>query len=143
MKELVDTGRARYVARHYAFLAPVSTRAAEASECAAEQGKFWEYRDLLFASQGQVRASDGWDLFKSLSARIGLDQARFSSCVESGRYGGIVREESNEAERIGVPGTPAIYVDGEIVKATSGGIPSLEDVKAAIEQVEAKKGQQR
>ncbi len=138
---MVETGQARYVARHYAFLSPQSTRAAEASECAAEQEKFWEYRDQVFENQGQLRASDDWILLKSLATKVGLDQTRFNACVDSGRYTRLVRDEVSEAERLGVPGTPAIYVNGAQVKPAAGGLPAVEDIKQEVEKARAAKGQ--
>lgn len=89
-------------------LHPNAEIAAEASRCAAEQGRFWEYHDLLFGNQEK---QDRQAL--SLDARIlQLDESRFSTCLESGRYKAAIQKDREEGLRAGVIGTPGFFVNG-------------------------------
>jgi protein-disulfide isomerase len=126
------------VYRHYAFLGdrtPLneSLAAAEATECASEQGKFWEYHDLLFQRQGPENAGVfSRDNLKAWAPLVGLDAAKFGQCLDSGKYGDAVKAETNEGSRLGVRGTPSIFVDGKQVP--------LDGLDAAIQQAIASKG---
>ncbi len=104
----MQTGLVRFGYRHFVVLGPESQQAAEASECASDQGAFWEYHDQLFA----VGAS-GADGLKQLAANLGLDAAAFATCLDSGAYGAVVRAESELIASLGVRGTPAFLVNGQ------------------------------
>jgi len=129
-EEYVDTGRVRFVYRHFAFLGDESTWAAEAAECADEQGRFWEYHDRLFVAQGAENSGAfSRDNLKAFAAELGLDTQRFNQCLDSGDYRSDVRQEYAEGQRLGVQGTPTLFVDGRLVR--SGG--NYEVLRAAIE----------
>lgn len=110
----VQTGLVRFGYRHLVILGPNSQRAAEASECAAEQGAFWAYHDLLYdpPASGQ-RGSLGEDNLGQLAADLGLDTASFTSCLESGKHAALVRTESAMIQSLGVRGTPAFLLNGQ------------------------------
>ena len=112
----VQTGLVRFGYRHLVILGPNSQRAAEASECAAEQGAFWAYHDLLYdpAASGQ-RGSLGEDNLRQLAADLGLDTQSFGSCLETGKYAALVRTESAMIQSLGVRGTPAFLLNGQPV----------------------------
>ena len=85
--------------------------AAEASRCAAEQGRFWEYHDLLFANPEK---QDRDNLL--LDARVmQLDGKRFDSCLSSGQYKPQIDQDLQEGMRAGIIGTPAFFVNGIFV----------------------------
>jgi predicted DsbA family dithiol-disulfide isomerase len=89
-------------------LHPQARKAAEAAHCAAAQGKFWEYRQLLFDSFGKLDR-------KTLSAHaraIGLTLPSFDTCLDSGEYADAVQKDYEEGQRLGVNGTPAFFVNG-------------------------------
>lgn len=89
-------------------LHPTAEAAAEASRCAAEQGKFWEYHDLLF---GNPEKQDRQSL--QLNARIlQLDEARFSSCLDGERYKADIDKDRQDGLRAGVIGTPGFFING-------------------------------
>ncbi|NQU83524.1 MAG: thioredoxin domain-containing protein [Parcubacteria group bacterium] len=90
--------------------------AALASECAAEQGNFWEYADGLFANQANF-ASEPW---LDLAKEIGLDESKFTSCMDSEKFKNKVTENLNEGFDNGVDGTPATFINGELV---AGALP--------------------
>jgi len=87
---------------------PNAFAAAEASECAHEQGRFWEYHDLLFNRQ----APDGLWNFDGLAAESGLDVDAFRGCVNSGRFRSEVRKDLEAGLRLGVTSTPTFFVNG-------------------------------
>jgi predicted DsbA family dithiol-disulfide isomerase len=101
--------RVRFVYRHFPLPNhPHARPAAEAAACAHEQGKFWEYHDRLFASAGQLTPAD----LQAHAAAAGLDAARFGACVEARTYREQVDADIAAAQRAGVTGTPAFFVNG-------------------------------
>ncbi len=101
---------------HFAFLGQESQWAAEASECADEQGKFWEYHDKLFASQaGENKGAFAKDKLEGFAADLKLDTARFKQCLESDKYASLVQSESQTASEWGVQSTPTILVNTQAV----------------------------
>jgi protein-disulfide isomerase len=87
---------------------PQARVAAEAAQCAYEQGKFWEYHDVLFANQQALSSTD----LKAYATQIGLDGKAFEACLGSGRPSEAVGRHQEAGERYGVDGTPAIYLNG-------------------------------
>lgn len=86
-------------------------KAAEASDCANAQGKFWEYHDKLFANQRALTP----DNLKQYAADIGLDVAAFNACLDSGEFAGDVRKDTSDGKKAGVSGTPAFFVNGRFM----------------------------
>jgi protein-disulfide isomerase len=86
-------------------------RAGEASYCAQDQGKFWEYHDVLFANQ-RAQADD--DL-KKYAGEVGLDQAKFDECLTSNKYASRIEADKKSGEAAGVSGTPAFFINGVFV----------------------------
>lgn len=106
----VSQGQVKIVYRHFAFLGPESQWAAEASECADEEGKFWEFHDRLFASQaGENRGTFSKDNLKRIGEALGLSPS-FAACVDSGRHAQRVRDETQAGERKDVRATPTLFV---------------------------------
>ncbi|RBY83581.1 Na+/H+ antiporter NhaA [Geodermatophilus sp. TF02-6] len=102
--------RLRYVFRHVPLVDvhPHAELAAEASEAAAAQDRFWDMHDRLFDTQDRLTASDLLDS----AAAIGLDVQRFARDLGSGRYARRVQEDVASAEASGVAGTPTFFVGG-------------------------------
>ncbi len=100
----------RFVYKHFPLsFHPNAQPAAEASECAGEQGKFFEFHDLLFANQESLSTAN----YKKWAGDLKLDQAKFDSCVDSSKYKQKVQDDFNEGQRDGVSGTPSFYVNGQ------------------------------
>jgi protein-disulfide isomerase len=129
-EDYTDQGQVRFVFRHFAFIGDESTWAAEASECANEQGHFWEYHDKLFEEQaGENQGAFGQDNLKRFAAELGLDSEQFDECLDSGKYSSQVRDEFGEAQRRRVNSTPSILVDGQLIQNGS----SYQVLQAAVE----------
>lgn len=89
---------------------PHAEKAAEAAHCAAAQGEFWEYHDRLFADK-QLEVPD----LKKEARELHLDGKAFDSCLDSGEMAKAVKTQANEAEAIGVSGTPTFLVNGRAI----------------------------
>jgi protein-disulfide isomerase len=111
--EFVKTGKVRLIYWHFAFLGDESQWAAEASECAGDQNKFWEYHDLLFEKQnGENQGAFSKDNLKGFAKELGLDTTAFNECLDSGKYTSVVQQETGTAQQIGVQSTPSFVVNG-------------------------------
>lgn len=98
----------RLVFRHYPLsFHPKAPKAAEATACADEQGKFWELHDLLFESQALEL-----DALKLQAQRAGVDLPKFEACLDSGKTAGLVVRDQQAGQRAGVSGTPAFFING-------------------------------
>ena len=106
---------------------PNAFKAAEASLCAHDQGKFWEMHDMMFQDQKRLTVRD----LKATAGRLGLDQKKFDACVDTGRHTEQVQEDLKEGNRVGVTGTPAVFINGV---ALDGGAAPYEVVAKAIEK---------
>ena len=128
--DYVSTGKVHFVYKNYAFLGQPSVDAAEASLCAADQGKFWEYHDILFANQaeGDARAFSD-ERLRAFAEAIGLDGTAFAECLADNRKMDQVRQEYAEGAALGVSSTPTFFVNGKEVK----GAQPFEAFQAAIE----------
>jgi protein-disulfide isomerase len=116
--------RVRIVYRHVPG-GQVSLSAAMAAECAHEQGEFWPYHDLLFENVREW-ARDG-SAFYRYAAQVGLEEARFRECLDSGKYKEEVLDDLRAAVEQGVIGTPTLYINGRKVPNTKG-YPYIKEV---------------
>lgn len=115
------TGQVRFEYKHFAFLGDESTRAAEASECANEQGQFWPYHDTLFLNQrGENSGAFSDQNLKAFAAALGLDEQAFNDCLDSDRFREVVGAEVSESEERAVRSTPTLFVNGEKIE---GAVP--------------------
>lgn len=104
--EYVKTGKIRYVMLDLPLesIHKLAFKAAEAANCANEQGKYWEMHDRLFQNQ---RALEPWS---GHAQALGLDVAAFDACVASGKYAAEVRRDMEEARKLGITGTPGFVL---------------------------------
>lgn len=101
----------RFVYRDYplpASMHPEAQNAAEAAECANEQGKFWEMHDLLYANQVTL----GEAAYKDFAKQLGLDTQKFDECLSSHKYADEVAADQKDGESYGVTGTPTFFING-------------------------------
>lgn len=139
IERYVKTGKVRFVYRDFPFLGDESKRAAEAAECADDQGKFWSYHDSLYnfvwddyfdkGNNGENAGAFSPENLKRLAAGVGLDSGDFAQCVNSGRNRSEVERDFADGQAAGVSGTPTSFVNG---KAVVGAV-SFELFEAEIE----------
>jgi protein-disulfide isomerase len=99
-----------------ATMHPNAQKASEATECAHDQGEFWEYHDALYANQSALDVAS----LKSYAAQLGLDTATFDECLDGGEKVAEVAKDKQDGTSYGVGGTPAFFINGRFV---SGAIP--------------------
>lgn len=87
---------------------PQARRSAEAARCAQDQGKFWEYYDVLFSESPKLGPED----LKRYAAQLGLDLKKFDECVSAGVHKATVQRDLDEGTRLGITGTPAFFING-------------------------------
>lgn len=100
-------------------------KAAEAAEAAREQGKYWEYTAVLFANQKEL----GPEKLKEYASKVGLDRKKFDAELDSSKHANKVQRDMQDGMRVGVNGTPAVFINGRRVSDRT-----YESLKAAIEE---------
>jgi protein-disulfide isomerase len=136
IKDYVETGKIRFEYHHYIVIDPnvggtESRRAAEASECANDQGMFWDFHEMLFANQqaeGSGTFSD--DRLRAFAKAMGLDTAKFNSCFNSSSTASKVTADEVQGKSLNVRGTPSLFVNDKLVTNPL----DYATVKAAIDE---------
>ncbi|MEK7629842.1 MAG: thioredoxin domain-containing protein [Patescibacteria group bacterium] len=118
----VDTGKVRFVYKNFAFLGPESLTSAEATLCAADQGKFWEYHSAIFQTEIEEAKTNprtensgnlNRTLFLGLAKNFNLDITAFTSCIDSEKNKNKIQKETIEAEAVLTnPSTPSFFLNG-------------------------------
>jgi len=130
MLQVMDSypDKVRWVYRHFPLgFHPFAQKAAEASECAADQGKFWEYADEPYKNQDSISE----EYFSSLASQLGLDSGQFNSCLDSGKHTAKVTAQYQQGISEGVQGTPGGFINGQVL----GGAVPFETIQAIIESL--------
>jgi len=129
----VDQGLVRYVyydfpltqIHQHAFLA------SRAGRCADEQGRFWEYHDVLYGRQARWSASrDATPLFLDYADEVGLDRRAFEQCLRSDRYAREITQNIQLGQSLGVQGTPTLFVNGKRLPT----VPAFRDLERIIQE---------
>ncbi|MEZ4552655.1 MAG: DsbA family protein [Dehalococcoidia bacterium] len=129
--EYIESGLVSLEYKYVSFLGPGSVRAAQAAECANEQGYFWDMHDLLYLRQASGAFSE--DNLKDFGqeikdARSDFDLGRYESCVESEATESTVEADAQDADENGVNSTPTFFINGERV----GGNRSMDELRGII-----------
>ena len=130
LKELLSKYRGRVKLVYRDFPGPnhpQAQQAALAAQCAAEQGRFWDYHDALFA---QKATATGWD-FLGLAKKVGLRPEPFATCLKEGRYREEVAKDLQDGLKLGVTSTPTFFVNGRPLV----GARPFSDFQALVEKV--------
>ena len=123
----VESGQVQMAFKHFPVVGPDSKPAAMASQCANDQGMFWEFHDELYYNQGHENS--GWaskDNLKQIALNIGLDKQSFDSCLDSNKYQSLVETDLNLARQLKFTGTPSFLIlknDGSQPQALTGAQP--------------------
>lgn len=106
-------GRLRYVVRNFPLpsIHPLAQKAAEAAECARDQGAFFEYIDVLYTRSPELAPEQ----LERYAADLDLDAGRFAACLDSGDKAAVVRRDVEDGMRYGVQSTPTFFVNGQRV----------------------------
>lgn len=116
-KDYVDTGKAKLYYRHLPLaIHPFAQDAAEASECANDQGKFWEYHDTLFESFDEWTIVATGDLPQTLTnyaGNLGLNTEEFNACLTSNKHEQKVKDDMTAGQTAGATGTPTFFINGK------------------------------
>ena len=132
----IDTGKVRLEWHDFAWIGAESRDAANAARCAGDQGKFWEYHDLLYASQsGENQGAFSKDRLKSFGAGLGLETATFGACIDSGSHLAAVQADFADVASKGFNGTPTFVIGTQRIV----GAQPFEVFQAAIEAALASK----
>jgi protein-disulfide isomerase len=113
--------------KHFTVIGPDSITAAMASQCANEQGKFWEFHDALYDNQGPENS--GWaknENLKKIAYGLDLDKQSFDSCLDSDKYRSLVEADLNIAKQNNFQGTPSFLIlknDGSTPQRLTGAYP--------------------
>lgn len=131
MKDYVNTGKVKFYFRNYAFLGPASTLAAEAGECANDQGQFWAWHDYMYKNQPDESDTSMYtnDNLSQIAGTLGMDQSQFASCLSSKDASDKVAKDLKDGSAAGVTGTPTTFVNGI---AIVGAVP-YDQIKSAID----------
>jgi protein-disulfide isomerase len=117
--------RVRLVVRDFPLSQHANARkAAEAAEAAREQGKYWEYATVLFRNQSAL----GVDKLRQYASELGLDRARFDASLDSGKFAEKVQRDVMDGHKLGIQGTPTLYINGKRVSDNS-----YESLKSTVE----------
>ena len=120
-----NAGKVRLVTRDFPLSQHAEAfKAAEAAEAAREQGKYWEYIRVLLQNQSSLSV----DKLKSYAGELGLDRARFDAALDSGKFTEMVQRDVDDGMKLGLKGTPSLFINGRRVTAIS-----YEELKTSVD----------
>ncbi len=134
---LVETGKAYYTYHFFLIIDQgnpngESHKAAEAAMCANEQGRFWDFHDMLTANWlGENAGSYTDDRLLAMAKELGLDVNAFQQCYQADKYQAQINLDISSGQALDVQGTPSVFVNGTLL--TPGYIPSYDDISQAVE----------
>jgi protein-disulfide isomerase len=116
LRQILDNygDQVRFVVRDFPILSmhPQAQKAAQAAQCANDQGRFWEYHDLLFQNQQALDASS----LEDYAQQLDLEVAAFTTCLDSDRYLAEVQHDLTDGQSYGVNGTPTFFINGRLLR---------------------------
>jgi protein-disulfide isomerase len=138
-REYIQTGKVKYVIRDLPLesIHPLAMKAAEATHCAGDQGKYWEMHDRLFANQREIARPD---LSKHAQA-LALDVAAFDQCLDNGKSAARIRKDMAQAQSLQVNGTPTFFLgvtdpnSSQVKGVRMSGAQPYQAFKAAIDRL--------
>ena len=137
IQEYVAAGEVYFTFNHYAFIGPESTLAANASMCAAEQGLFWGYADIIFANQiGENAGVITTRRLEAYAEAIGLDTDQFKSCLREERYQDQIDMDKQAGEDYGIQSTPSFLINGKLVRGAEPFEIFQAEIEALLAEIE-------
>jgi len=131
IKIMADYGdKIRYIFRDFPIHGEKAIQIAQGAYCAGDQGKYWEYHDLLFEKQKELyKAESLKETLCSFALELGLDESRFNSCLESNKFTKVIDNNFQLGQKVGVSGTPSFFINGKLLV----GAQPYESFKVLIE----------
>jgi predicted DsbA family dithiol-disulfide isomerase len=116
--------RLRLVYRQFPLtnMHPNAQKAAEASLCANEQGRFWEFHDALFSDQSRLDVPS----LKQRAQMLGLNTTAFNTCLDSGKQADAIQKDRDDARKAGVNSTPTVFINGRLLSGRS--YPEVQEI---------------
>ncbi len=141
IQNYVETGKVFYTFHHYPFIDDASAtkesdQAANASMCAGEQGRFWDYHNMLFANwNGENQGAYADKRLITFADALGLNMGDFNKCFAENRYQAQIEKDFSDGLALNVHSTPSIFVNGQLVQSDAGEryIPGFTEISRAIE----------
>lgn len=136
IKELVLTGKVYYTFYQFPFLDDSgenkdSDRSAMAAMCAADQNRFWDYKNILFTNQRIIAGEFSDVRLKAFADSLDLDMGAFNTCYDTKAFQSTIDEHINLGEQLGVQGTPSVFINGKDV--SPGKVPTFDEIAAAVQ----------
>jgi len=129
VSQYIDTGKVKLVFRDFPLsFHQYAQKAAEAAECAGEQGKYYEMHDMLF----EKGVAGGVDSFKQFAADLGLNTNKFNTCLDSGAMAAEVAKDMADGQAAGIKGTPGFIINGELVSGAQPFAVFQQKIEAAL-----------
>jgi protein-disulfide isomerase len=119
LENYIETGKVKMIFKDFTIIGPDSVNAAHGAHCADDQGKFWQYHDVLY--NNWTGENNGWassDNLLRFAQEIELDIDQWSECMIDKKYSQIITDSSKDARDLGITGTPAFFVIGPDNKIT-------------------------
>jgi protein-disulfide isomerase len=134
--DYVNTGKVKFAFRNFAFLGPSSTVAADAAECANDQGKFWDFYNYLYKNQPAETDTSMYntDTLTQAAVSLGMDDSTFRTCLDNKTDDAKQAKDMADGQAAGVSGTPTFFINGTSVV----GAQPYSAIKAIIDQELAK-----
>jgi protein-disulfide isomerase/plastocyanin len=133
VEDYIESGKVRYVFRDFPLsFHPNAQKAAEAAECAGEQGMYWEMHDYLFANQDYLEVEN----LKGYAKDLELDTEEFDECLDSGAMEEEVLADLLEGQSFGVSGTPGFFINGKMISGAQPYEVFVQEIEAALAEGE-------
>jgi protein-disulfide isomerase len=139
----VETGKVFYTYHFYPLVdggnaTGESHHSANAALCASDQGRFWDYHDILFTNwKGENQGSFSDSRLVAFAENLGLDMTPFNQCFQANSHANLISQDMLAGQTAGVQGTPSVFVNGQLL--TPGYVPTYDQVTAAIDNALAGK----
>lgn len=134
IQNYVNSGKVKFAFRNYAFLGPSSTVAADAAECANDQGKFWQYHDYLYKNQPSESDTSMYNsnTLTTTAVSLGMDGTKFKNCLDTKADDAKVQQDFTDGTKAGVTGTPAFFVNGTFINGAQPYATFQQAIDAAL-----------
>ncbi|MGQ0702795.1 MAG: DsbA family protein [Gemmatimonadales bacterium] len=117
-RQLIETGQVRWRYRDYPLdhLHQYARLAAHAAACADDQGRYWQFHEMIYRQQDDWASGSATGKFRNMARSLGLDLAQYDACIRSEptKYAGRIQASLNEGNQLGVPATPTFLIGGRL-----------------------------